>query len=116
MKGILFPILFLGFAGSLFAQNDLCRKSTEGTDFWFGFMESRNYQPDHYLEVTVTSSETTTFQIAIGPDEIPFNGTYTVNAGNSVQIKIPWEMVEVIGSEEIQNKGIHLTSKKPLNV
>jgi PKD repeat protein len=44
----------------VFAHSDnLCRKSTEGTDFWFGFMESRNYNPNHFIEITVTESENT---------------------------------------------------------
>jgi PKD repeat protein len=115
MKFILL-ILMMAFAGILPAQNDICRKSTEGTDFWFGFMESRNYQDDHYLEITVTANEATTFRIAIGPGEIPFNETFTVEANNSVQVEIPWELVEATGSEEIQDKGIHLVSEKPVNV
>ncbi|MCA1760922.1 MAG: hypothetical protein LC658_14235, partial [Bacteroidales bacterium] len=109
-------IFCIGLASGLFAQTDFCRKSTEGTDFWFGFMESRNYQETHYIEITVTASETTDFQITIGPEEIPFNSLYTVNANSSVQVKIPWEMAEATGSEEIQDKGIHLTSVKPVNV
>jgi len=101
----------------VFAQNDnLCRKSTEGTDFWFGFMESRNYNPNHFIEITVTASETTTFQIKIGKSETPFNGTYTVFADSSIQVEIPWQTVETIGSEEIQDKGIHLIAQSPVNV
>ncbi len=100
-----------------FSQNEnLCRKSTEGTDFWFGFMESRNHNPNHFIEITVTASETTTFQIKIGNSENPFNGTFTILADSSVQVEIPWQTVEAMGSEEIQDKGIHLTAQKPVNV
>ncbi|SHJ81578.1 gliding motility-associated C-terminal domain-containing protein [Tangfeifania diversioriginum] len=99
-----------------FAQENSCIKSTEGTDFWFGFMESRHYQEDHYLEVTVTARETTTFQITYGRDEIPINGNYQVQANSSMQVEIPWDKLEVIGSENTENKGIHLTSEKPVNV
>jgi len=100
----------------IFAQNDVCRKSTEGKDFWFGFMENRNYTPDHYLEITVTAREATSFTISIGPLEMPFNGTYSVGSNDSRQVKIPWETVEATGSEQIQAKGIHLVSEKPVNV
>jgi hypothetical protein len=117
VKLIILQTFFLFCNFSVFAQNDnLCRKSTEGTDFWFGFMESRNYNPNHFIEITVTASETTTFQINIGKSETPFNAIYTVFADSSIQVKIPWEMVETMGSEEIQNKGIHLISQKPVNV
>ena len=107
--------LISGFYSS-FAQDNACHKSTEGTDFWFGIMENIGNDPGHYVGITVTASETTTFKITFGQDEIPFNGEYTVDANNSIQVKIPWDLVEVIGSEEIQNKGIHLTSENPVNV
>ena len=117
MKGTLLFISFLVFAGSTIAQNDdLCTRSTEGTDFWFGFMESRNYHNQHYVEITVTARETTGFEIFTGKNETPFNGKYTVQANTSRRIQIPWELVEATGSEEIQNKGIRLVSEKPVNV
>ncbi len=109
-------LFFLCLSAPLQAYSDPCRKSTEGTDFIFGFMESRNYQPEHYLEITVTSDETTTFRITTGRDEIPYGGTYTVEANQAVQVAIPWQLVEATGSEEVQDKGIHLTSEKPVNV
>ena len=108
MKKLLFiAVLFLSSCFTLLGQTvaDPCRKSTEGNDFWFGFMESRNYHSAHYLEITVTARENTTFTITIGNDETPFNGTYTVNANNSRQVNIPWNLVEAIGSESIQDKG-----------
>ncbi len=109
--------VYVNCAVTAFAQDkNLCRKSTEGTNFWFGFMESRNYNPNHFIEITVTSRETTTFKIFIGKEETPFNNTYTVTANNSMQVKIPWGMVEAMGSETVQNKGIHLISEKPVNV
>lgn len=97
-------------------QSVLCRKSTEGTDFWFGFMESRNAHSKHYVEITVTARETSTFTIGIGPGETPFGGTYSVNANSSLQVLIPWAMVEPVGSENIEDFGIHLISEKPVNV
>ncbi|MCY1718831.1 PKD domain-containing protein [Prolixibacteraceae bacterium Z1-6] len=95
---------------------DPCRKSTEGNDFWFGFMESRNYSANHYIEITVTAREATTFTITIGTNETPFQGVFSVAANNSQQIRIPWDMVEALGSESIENKGLHLVSQKPVNV
>lgn len=101
----------------LSGQSDLCRKSTEGTDFWFGFMESRNYNNQHFVEITVTARETTNFQIFIGKSQTLFNNTtYTVQANASVRVQIPWNMVEAMGSEQAEDKGIHLVSEKPVNV
>jgi PKD repeat protein len=116
LKGVFLFIIFFNLTASLLAQDDLCRKSTEGTEFWFGFMESRNYHNQHFVEITVTARETTNFQVFTGKDETPFNGTYTVQANNRVRIEIPWQLVEATGSEEIQDKGIRLVSEKPVNV
>ena len=118
MKKIIFIFIFIGANLSLFSQviSDPCKKSTEGTDFWFGFMESRNYHNSHYLEITVTARETSNFQIYIGKSETPFNEVYTVQANNRTQIEIPWTLVEAIGSESIEDKGIRLVSEKPVNV
>jgi len=114
--------LIIGAALLVFGEDisDPCKKSTEGTNFWFGFMEGRWYRKngkDHFVEITVTSRETTTFTIAIGPQEKPFGGTYTVNANGSMRVKIsPFDLVEPKGSEKIEDFGIHLVSKKPVNV
>jgi PKD repeat protein len=116
MRVILFFIVFISFAYGGKGQNEGCRKSTEGTDFWFGFMESRNYQSDHYLEITVTAREATTFRIRIGPQEQPFGSVYSLDANSSLPVHIPWQLVEAIGSEEIEDKGIRLISERPVNV
>ncbi len=117
VKLIILQTAFLFCFVFVVAQNgNLCIKSTEGTDFWFGFMESRNHNPNHFIEITVTASETTSFLIKIGKSEKPFNGTYTVFADSSIQVEIPWQMVETMDSEEIQDKGIHLIAQKPVNV
>ena len=117
-KTLLIVAIFIGTTLSLFSQvnSDPCKKSTEGTDFWFGFMESRNYHSNHFVDITVTARETTNFQIYIGNSETPFNSIYTVQANNRLRIAIPWEMVEATGSEEVQDKGIRLVSEKPVNV
>ncbi len=97
-------------------ENNLCSKSTEGTNFWFGFLEGRNYIDPHNTKIIVTARETTTFTIAVGKSENQFNSTYTVLANSSIEVIIPWEMVETTGSEQVQDKGIHLVAQNPVNV
>lgn len=117
VKLILFPAIYFAFAVAVSAgENKLCSKSTEGTSFWFGFMESRNYIETHNTKIIVTARETTTFTIAVGKSETQFNGTYTVYADSSTEVTIPWQMVETTRSEEVQEKGVHLVSQKPVNV
>ncbi|MBN2773945.1 MAG: IgGFc-binding protein, partial [Prolixibacteraceae bacterium] len=119
MRFIISICLILFAVQFVFAEEDLnkCHKSTEGTDFWFGFMENRWYHnATHYLEITVTARVATTFNITIGPNEDLFNGPYFVTDNGSLQIQIPWSMVEAMNSEETQSKGIHLVSDLPVNV
>ena len=96
---------------------DKCHKSTEGTNFWFGFMETRNYRTGHYVDITVTAREPTKFTITIGTDTTTIYGTYNVAGNGSRRVTISsWDIVEATGSEQILNKGIHLISEKPVNV
>ncbi|NOR76349.1 MAG: hypothetical protein GQ525_14480 [Draconibacterium sp.] len=116
-KLIILLLLFVGINLLAISQEtDPCRKSTEGTDFWFGFMESRWHSNNHKLEITVTARVATTFTIKIGPNENLVGETYSINANSSIQVPIQWDLVEPIGSENIEDFGIHLESKGPVNV
>ena len=107
-------ILFLNLM-SVSGQVDPCHKSTEGKDFWFGFMEGRNYQTGHFNEITVTSIYTCNYNIFIGKSLTPYTSG-TVLPDVPVQITIDWNLVEARGSEIIEEKAIHLVSDNPLNV
>ncbi len=107
-------LLFLN-AISVFGQTNPCRKSTEGKDFWFGFMESRNFGSGHYVDITVTSVYECKYDVYIGKSAIPFN-TGIVLPNTPKRITIDWHKVEAIGSESIQDKAIHLISDNPMNV
>ena len=114
MHFILFGLLWIIFYPS--DAQDNCTRSTEGTDFWFGFMEGRNdNQNVHYIEITVTASEATNFQIFIGKDPNPYYEGF-VGSNGSIQKKIELDLGEATGSETVQEKGIHLTSDLPVNV
>lgn len=109
--------IILLFIGSVVADEteDACRKSTEGKDFWFAYMESRNYQSGHYTEVTLTSPFTCNFEIRIGKsNSIISSGT--LQPDQPQKIPLDWKLVEAIGSESIQEKAIHLTSDNPMNI
>jgi len=119
-------LLLLSLSGILDAQNtsNSCVKSTEGKDFWFGFMENRNYQVPqlpyylqivHYTEMTLISIYPCHVEIYIGLSAAP-SYTQTLVPNIPTYIRIPWPNVEAMGSESIQNKAIHLVSDNPLNV
>jgi len=121
MRLIGLTVLFLlSTVINLYGQTDSCHKSTEGSDFWFGFMEGRNYQAGHYTEITITSSYSCKYLIYIGKSTIawtppaPLDGT--VNPNVPVKVLIDWNLVEAIGSESVQTRAIHLVTDQPVNV
>ncbi len=112
----IFLLLFWLTAGNAYSDDQKCHRSTEGKEFWFGFMQGRNDNGNvHYIEITVTAREATNFQIFIGKSTTPFDSR-SVIANRSVQIKIPLDRGEATGSEVIQEKGIYLVAENPVNV
>jgi len=121
MKHLLF---LLGMVLSLFMTTladgqpvkDPCHYSTEGTDFWFGFMQNRNTGDVHYTEITVTSRLGAQFAVTYGSGEILI-GNYSIAPNASVTVPINYSILEAQGSEATENKGIHLVSTtNPVNV
>ena len=110
-------IVVFNLISSVYSQssfNSPCQKSTEGTDFWFGFMEGRHHSPNHYVEVTVTSRFSCKVYVYIGKSSTP--RTIQLRANTSEQIELDWSSVEAIGSETIQDKAIHITATNLINV
>ena len=116
-------LIFLFQVPGLLAQSpaDICVKSTEGKEFWFGFLENRlgfscgGYVPDNYLEVTVTSRFSCQFTITVGKLATPVaSGVLVPNVPQ--KIRINRFLAEPYGSESIEDKAIHLVSDQPLNL
>jgi PKD repeat protein len=116
-------ILLLGIVLSFFLATmadgqpvkDPCHYSTEGTDFWFGFMQNRNTGNTHYIEISVTSRVGAEITVTYGPNETPY-GKYSVGANASTPISIDYNLLESNGSETPESKGIHIVSTNPVNV
>lgn len=119
LKLVIILTVFLNCFDIVLAQeNKLCHKSTEGTEFWFGFMENRIFRAEfHAVLVTVSSRQSTNFKITVGPPDSPvYNREYSVSADSALTVEIPWGIAETFGSETISNTGIHLTSDGPVSV
>jgi len=109
-------LLFCLKEGNAQVPDPKCRRSTEGTDFWFGFIQGRANN-NHYVEITVTGRESATFSIYIGGSSTPLNNQqYTIGANSSMQIRIPVNLVEPVLSEKVLPMGINLKSDVPVNV
>lgn len=105
----LFPLLVNAQTG------DACHYSTEGTDFWFGFMQNRDRGESHYLELTVTSRTGAEVTITYGPGEEQVK-TGHVNANSSETFRLDTIIFEPDGSEMVEDKAIHLVASSPVSV
>ena len=88
--------LFLWFIPGVIQGSTIdprCQRSTEGKEFWFGFMQGRNLSGQHYLEVTITAREAASFSIFIGKSATA-NITGNVAANGSTQVRLPLNLAE----------------------
>ncbi len=93
--------------------------STEGDDFWLGFMENWLQNPDNpiILEIYISADDSTNVHL-----EMPhYNGSFTpldtlILPDRSVKIIIPTHLGMATGTNQVQNRGIHITSDKDVSV
>jgi hypothetical protein len=108
---------FCSLTGSASDVVNMCHYSTEGTEFWFGFLQNRLSGSIHYIEITVTSQLGANFTLTYGPDEKPIgNNPYTLGENSLMKITLDYTLLEPSLTETIENKGIHLVSDNPVNV
>ncbi|HLF34911.1 MAG TPA: gliding motility-associated C-terminal domain-containing protein [Cyclobacteriaceae bacterium] len=106
---------FLLMPAFLSAQNI----STEGDDFWIGFMENWLQDEDNpiLLEIYISADDTTQALIEIPGMSGAFPPlTITVVPGRSSIVPIPTELAMVTGTNTIQNKAVHITTEKDVSV
>ena len=94
---------------SLYAQN----VSTEGKDFWLGFME--NHETSQIdLEIFISAADTTE-----GKVEMPYYNwsvSFITYPGITAKVTVPTNYAMNRGSGTIANKGIHVTAENNVSV
>jgi hypothetical protein len=99
----------LTFSIEVFGQN----VSTEGKDFWLGFME--NHETSQIdLEIFISSTDTTE-----GIVEMPYynwSETFYAYPGITAKITVPVNLAMNRGSGTITNKGIHISADDNVSV
>ena len=87
--------------------------TTEGTDFWFGFME--NHETSRIdLEVFISATDSTGGELKVPGTS--FIRNFSVKKDSTVQITIPSDVAMATGSEFAQQKGVHVSSELPVSV
>lgn len=94
-----------------FSSNTALSNGMSGTEFWFGFMENQS-QP----QMTVVVTSTTPTSGAVTVPLAGWNQNFTLAANSSIEIIIPFNIVEALGNMSLENKGVHLTSVEPVHV
>lgn len=112
MKQTQFTCSILLLANLFFWFVSVQGQSSEGKDFWFSFMEHRDIGINNKV-VMITSESNTS-----GLIEIPFynfSENFTVQPNQVTIVPLP-SYTENLGSGQISDKGIHLSSNDPVSV
>ncbi|MEO5572588.1 MAG: IgGFc-binding protein [Bacteroidia bacterium] len=104
--------LFVGLS-LLFINRIASAQTTAGTDFWLGFVENNNVNTDS-LWIYVSSDRNTTGTVSV--PQVAFSQSFSVAANSFTTIYIPNNLGMNLGSEVIQNKGIHIISNDSILV
>ncbi|MEL6673790.1 MAG: gliding motility-associated C-terminal domain-containing protein [Bacteroidota bacterium] len=96
----------------LMGVSNLYGQSTEGQDFWMGFMEHRDVGNNTKV-LMLTGRENTTGEISI--PRLNWNRSFTVQANDITLVELP-SSAETTGSESIRSTGIHITSNADISV
>jgi gliding motility-associated-like protein len=109
--------MFLSFFGMPegIAQN----LSTEGDDFWVGFMENwlQDVNNPIILEIYISADDSTRAHISMPLKESAFQAIDTlVLPDQTVRIVIPTELAMSMSSNVVESRGVHITTDRDVSV
>ncbi|MCZ6693758.1 MAG: gliding motility-associated C-terminal domain-containing protein [Bacteroidetes bacterium] len=87
--------------------------STEGKDFWFGFMENHEVI-DIFLEVYISAKDSTRGTIEIAGTS--WNQEFSVSSDSTTRIVLPTNLAMANGSGLINKQAIHISSNDIVSV
>ena len=93
--------------------------STEGDDFWVGFMENwlQDVNNPIILEIYISADDSTRAHISMPLKESAFQAIDTlVLPDQTIRIVIPAELAMAMSSNIVENKGIHITTDRDVSV
>jgi len=93
---------------SAFSAN--AQTTTEGTEFWFGFMENLQGTEQVFLEVYMSAK--TEANVSITSQNL--DEQFTIDPGNTVRITVPFDVMAI--GEGAFDLGVHVVSDEPISV
>jgi len=113
---LVFCLLSLLWTIPCFAEDDLCLKTTEGKDFWIGYMQKKGYKSSNFKVTMTTTYGSNTYQIFIGNSTTPYK-TGSLIQDNSVTVDLSDCFTEeAAASESVLNRAIHIMSMNSMSV
>jgi len=101
--------LFMSLPGMIFCQDI----TTEGKDFWFGFME--NHQTSEIkLEIYISARDSTGGVVSIPLAD--WSQEFSVNENATTLVTVPTDIAMAQGSGLVENKGIHIQTEDIVSV
>ncbi len=98
------------YGGALTAQT-----TTEGKDFWMGFMQNIHNPPDTPAELLLSFSANETATVTVEAPLVGYSNTFTVPVGGTVRLEMPIDdFMPIIQGKT--NMGIHITSDVDVSV
>jgi len=85
-------------------------QSSEGTDFWFTFLQHRD--PDNNMVALISAREATSGTLSI--PGTGWNQAFSVGANQVLQVDLP-RAAETLGSERVSPSAVHLVSSEPVS-
>jgi gliding motility-associated-like protein len=88
--------------------------TTQGTEFWLGFMNNFQPDPSEKLQLFIASDVATTGTVSV--PGAGWSQNFSVSPGVTTVINIPNNVAEVTSSATPENKGVRVTSSSPVSV
>jgi len=105
----------------IYAGNVHCTLSNKGTDFWLMFTGVLTSEPDstiygyppRQLQFFISSDVATNGTVSVPGQGL--NQTFSTTPGQITTVNLP-QSIQVISSDTIEAKGIHITAQNPVEV
>ena len=111
----LIQIIFFLFISIYQSQQSIAQDiTTEGKDFWLGFMENREENGAIVLEIYISASDSTGGIVSLPLAN--WSQEFSVNDNSTVLVTVPTNLGMAEGSGTIQNMGIHIQSNDNVSV
>jgi gliding motility-associated-like protein len=92
--------------------------STEGQDFWIGFMDNWLQDPNNPIitEVYISADSATTGLLTVPGNPAFTPAHFTVKANSTIKLTLNTSQVQPVGSGNIEKKAIHVTTDQDVSV